>query len=62
MKKRDIGFIAAGALVGATAGVLLSPKSGKENREELKKKFDEVTNKVKKLLCNPKRFRRTICI
>jgi len=49
MKKRDIGFIAAGALVGATAGVLLSPKSGKENREELKKKFDEVTNKVKNI-------------
>ena len=52
MKKRDLGLIAAGALAGAAAGVLLTPKSGKENREELKNKIGELLDKVKNINSN----------
>ena len=52
MKKRDLGLIAAGALAGAAAGVLLTPKSGKENREELKNKMGELLDKVKNINSN----------
>ena len=52
MKKRDLGMIAAGALAGAAAGVLLTPKNGKENREELKNKMGELLDKVKNINSN----------
>ena len=38
---------AIGATVGAAAGVLLAPKSGKENRENLAKAAKELPDKVK---------------
>jgi len=49
MKKRNIGMIAVGALAGAAAGILLTPKSGKENREDLKNKIGELLDKVKNI-------------
>jgi gas vesicle protein len=36
-----------GGLIGAVLGVLCAPKSGKETREELKKKTDELIAKTK---------------
>jgi len=39
--------IAAGAAIGAVVGVLLAPKSGKETREDIKMKTEEVATKVK---------------
>lgn len=47
MKKRGFGKFLGGALVGAGLGVLFAPKSGKETRSELKKKFEEVIESVK---------------
>ena len=49
MKKRDLGILAAGAVAGAGLGILFAPKSGKENREELKKKMEELLDKVKNI-------------
>lgn len=46
-KKSGFGKFLAGALVGAGLGVLFAPKSGKETRADLKKKFDEVLEQVK---------------
>lgn len=39
--------IVAGAAIGAVAGILLAPKSGKETREDIKMKTGEVAAKVK---------------
>ncbi len=49
MKKSGIGKFVAGAAVGAGLGLLFAPKSGKETREDLKKKFDEVLEQVKNI-------------
>ena len=46
--KKAISFVKGafvGALAGATAGVLFAPKSGKETREDIKKKAVEVKDK-----------------
>lgn len=48
-KKSGIGKFIAGAMVGAGLGVLFAPKSGKETRADLKKKFDEVLEQVKQI-------------
>ena len=42
MKKGGFGKFVCGAAIGAGLGLLFAPKSGKETREDLKKKFDEV--------------------
>ena len=42
-----VAGVAVGTAVGAAAGVLFAPKSGKETREELKVKLDELKEKVK---------------
>jgi gas vesicle protein len=44
--KFGIGLL-LGAAVGAVAGILTAPKSGKETREDLKKKGKEVAEVVK---------------
>lgn len=50
MKKGNgIGKFIAGATVGAGLGLLFAPKSGKETRADLKKKFDEVLEQVKQI-------------
>ncbi|MBQ9013019.1 MAG: YtxH domain-containing protein [Bacilli bacterium] len=48
-KKSNFGKFVLGAAVGATLGVLFAPKSGKETRKELAKKFDELIEKVKEI-------------
>ncbi len=49
MKKSGIGKFIAGAAVGAGLGILFAPKTGKETRAVLKKKFDEVLEQVKSI-------------
>jgi len=39
--------LAVGMVVGAAAGMLFSPKSGKENREFLKRKYSQYMQLVK---------------
>lgn len=48
-KKKGFGKFLAGAAIGAGLGVLFAPKSGKETRADLKKKFDEVLEQVKSI-------------
>jgi gas vesicle protein len=40
------GFI-IGGLIGITLGILFAPKSGKETREDIKRKADELIIKAK---------------
>jgi gas vesicle protein len=54
MDKKDFAAgIAAGAIIGAMAGILLAPKSGKETRDDIKKFVDDsktkIANKVKEV-------------
>ncbi len=49
MKKKELGALAIGAAIGVGAGVLLAPKSGKETREDLKNKLEELGTKVKNI-------------
>lgn len=46
-KKSGFGKFLLGAGIGAGLGMLLTKKSGKENREVLKKKIDELYIKIK---------------
>lgn len=47
MKKNNMGKFFLGALVGTGLGMLLTPKTGKENRETLIKKGQELIEKAK---------------
>ena len=49
MSKKGIAGFALGALAGIGLGALLSPKSGKENREELVKRLNELKDRVKEI-------------
>ena len=49
MSKSGVEKFAAGVVVGAVAGVLLAPKSGKETREDLKVAFNELLEKAKNI-------------
>ena len=49
MKKGGLGKFVCGAAIGAGLGLLFAPKTGKETRADLKKKFDEVLEKVKSI-------------
>ena len=51
-KKSGIGKFVAGAAIGAGLGILFAPKSGKETRRDLKKKFDELIAKAKEIDMN----------
>jgi gas vesicle protein len=35
-----------GILFGALAGILLAPRSGRETREEIKKTYEEITDRI----------------
>ncbi len=48
-KKSGFGKFLLGAGVGAGLGMLLTKKTGKENREALKNKIDELIKKVKEI-------------
>ena len=48
-KKSGLGKFILGAGIGAAVGVLFAPKKGSETRKELKKKMDELIEKVKNL-------------
>jgi hypothetical protein len=44
----EVGAVTAAAAAGVVAGILLAPKSGKETREDIRKKAGEVTETIKK--------------
>ncbi|HBA37717.1 MAG TPA: gas vesicle protein [Firmicutes bacterium] len=43
---KTVAAIVGGAAIGAGLGVLFAPKSGKETRNDLKKKLDELVSKI----------------
>lgn len=49
MKNSSLGKVLAGVAVGVGLGVLFAPKSGRETREDLKKEFDSLKEKLKNL-------------
>jgi len=48
-KKGGLGKFLLGAGLGVGLGMLFSPKTGKENRQDLKKKIDELITKIKNI-------------
>ena len=46
MKKKSVGTLVKGAVIGAGLGVLFAPKKGSETREELSKKLKELATKT----------------
>lgn len=48
-KKTKLGGLFAGLALGGALGVLFAPKKGKETREELKQKFEDLIRKAKEL-------------
>ncbi len=46
-KKKGLGKLFAGVAIGSALGVLFAPKTGKDTRADLKKKLDEMLEKVK---------------
>jgi gas vesicle protein len=48
-KKNGLGKLVAGIGIGAGLGMLFAPKKGSELRDDLKKKINELTDKVKEI-------------
>ena len=51
-KKSGFGKFLAGIGIGAGLGILFAPKSGKETRDDLKKKLDEFVRDLKEIDVN----------
>jgi gas vesicle protein len=51
MKK--LGFV-RGALLGLMAGLMVAPRSGKETRENIKKHYEEISDRISEELCRLK--------
>lgn len=51
-KNKGIGKFVLGGMLGAGLGMLLSPKKGKELREDLSKKINELLSKAKEIDVN----------
>lgn len=52
MKKGKVGALIAGIGIGAAAGMLLAPKSGKETRQDIKDQAKKMSKKVKDIDLN----------
>ena len=48
-----LGFL-RGALLGLLAGLLVAPRSGKETRENMKKHYEEISDRIAEELCHIK--------
>ena len=49
-----IGGLLTGAVIGGVAALLFAPKSGKETRDDLKRKLDEYGQEVAKIKAKAK--------
>ena len=49
MKKRSIGSLIFGAMIGASLGILFAPKKGSQTRKELKEKMLDLIDDAKEL-------------
>jgi biotin-(acetyl-CoA carboxylase) ligase len=58
MNKKSVAKFLTGVGLGVGIGMLFSPKSGKENRQELKKMLDEIVEKAKRI--DPEEIRNQV--
>lgn len=49
MKKKSVGALLTGTLIGAGLGVLFAPRKGSETRKLVSKKIEDLCNQVKEL-------------